>query len=282
MNKNMKVLFFTLAILMNTFNDATAVDFWKYDASPAGGTACVSPATAVTHTVTYNGLLGFPTVTSACGSSCTAGTTTAGSAAAGTLVTTTLICEIATAATGAAAQPAVAKCITGTALTIASTLSTSAACPTTAKFCKNAYTATTATTGGYTVTGSCETTCVASVPAPSVGCSVIADGNAILGCYVGIYYSAPASGTTSSFNKQICLYNANSYCKNVYTYTTANGLTVTGSCEATCTSVTLSLTGTTATAGTTCSTTVFGNSYGSSSTLIPSGIVMLAMLLFAF
>jgi hypothetical protein len=45
----------------------------------------------------------------------------------------------------------------------------------------------------------------------------------------------------------------------MYTYTTANGYTITGTCVAACAAVDISLTGTIATLGTTCSSTVYGN-----------------------
>ena len=59
--------------------------------------------------------------------------------------------------------------------------------------------------------------------------------------------------------------------KNDYSWTLGNGLTVTGSCAASCTAVTPTLTGTTATAGTTCSNTVYGNSVSASFCWNPTG-----------
>ena len=45
------------------------------------------------------------------------------------------------------------------------------------------------------------------------------------------------------------------------TWTSTTGYSVAGSCEYSCTAVTVSLTGTTSTVGTTCSSTVLGNTY---------------------
>ena len=45
------------------------------------------------------------------------------------------------------------------------------------------------------------------------------------------------------------------------TWASTTGYSVAGSCESSCTAVTVSLTGTTTTAGTTCSSTVLGNTF---------------------
>jgi hypothetical protein len=68
-------------------------------------------------------------------------------------------------------------------------------------------------------------------------------------------------------------------CKNLYTWSSTNGYTITGSCETTCSAVTISLTGTTATAGTTCSSTVFGNVLFSTSHAATFAFNLLAMIL---
>jgi hypothetical protein len=51
----------------------------------------------------------------------------------------------------------------------------------------------------------------------------------------------------------------------MYSWSLANGLIVTGSCETTCTPVKISIIGTTSTVGTTCSGSVYGNVYPSTS-----------------
>jgi hypothetical protein len=64
----------------------------------------------------------------------------------------------------------------------------------------------------------------------------------------------------------------------VYSYTTAAGNTITGSCETSCTAVTISLTGVQATTtGTTCSGTIYGNTYSGGVALM--NINMIAMVL---
>ena len=52
--------------------------------------------------------------------------------------------------------------------------------------------------------------------------------------------------------------------KNMYSFSIANGLIITGSCETACTAVDISLSGT-STVGTTCSGKVYGNAYPSAS-----------------
>lgn len=277
MNKIIKTFFFSLAILMNAFKFNNAVNYWNYAGNAGAGesAACAGGADTAKYVATYSGFLAFPTMEGSCvaAASCVAGTVTTGTVALGTLSTKVTTCT--SAPTPAATQPLVTKCITGTDLTISSTLTATVDCAAGDDFCKNAYTATPAG-GGYKVTASCSATC--TVNGATEGCGYVAESNKILACYVGIYYNSPPSGTLSSFNKQICAANKNQYCKNVYTWTSANGYQVDGSCDSTCTYTAISLTGSGTTAGETCTTTVFGNTVSGSPTLISSGIVMLIML----
>jgi len=190
--------------------------------------------------------------------------TTYASAATLCTASTTKTCAPATTPSAALTDmPKVATCYVGTNLdssTLAAQSATS--CPASSVFCKAVFSGTTAP---VTVTQSCSDTCTAGT---STACSYVASTNKVLGCYVGVYYTMTA---TSTFTKTVCPLVSSgtsaAFCKNSYSYTVANGITVTGTCEAaaSCSYVATTGSGTTSMAGVTCSGTVYGNTYPNSS-----------------
>ena len=71
----------------------------------------------------------------------------------------------------------------------------------------------------------------------------------------------------------------NNFCffsnKNVYTFTVSNGLTITGTCETACTPSPVTIT-----TGTTCSSTIFGNtlSFGVKSATFDGFLIIMALI----
>jgi hypothetical protein len=179
--------------------------------------------------------------------------------------------------------PTVSSCYTGTSLT-ASTLTTQAqlTCSSTSYFCKATFT-TVASGVAASVTSGCSN--VACTPSSTVLCSLVANTNQVLGCYTGYYYSTG----TSTWTKSICAPVTQgagqpavsaALCKNAYSWSATNGYTILGSCETTCSPVTIALTGAVATTqGTTCSSTVFGNALFTTSHAATIAFNLLAMIL---
>jgi len=214
----------------------------------------------------------WPTYAYSVGASCPASTTT---------VPVTCVTNAASALTSAApGLPTVASCYTGATLT-ATTLTNQVAttCATTSYFCQATFTGVSGTTATGFTSGCQATHCT---PSSTVLCSMVANTNQVLGCYVGVI---PTIGT-NTFVKTICAPVTQgsgqpavsaAFCQNEWGYSAATGNTITGSCVTSCTVQAISLTGVQATTtGRTCSGTIFGNTSGSDASI---NINMIAMIL---
>lgn len=170
--------------------------------------------------------------------------------------------------------PTVSSCYTGTTLT-ATTLTSQAqtTCASTSYFCQATFTGVSGTTATGVTLGCQATQCTAS---STVLCSMAANTNQVLGCYTGYAYTTG----TSTWAKTICapISSASAaYCQNEYSWTSTYGTTITGSCVASCTTLALSLTGTAATQGRTCSSTVYGNTYSGSDASIQLSLIAMVL-----
>lgn len=268
-------LILSLSLILAMAYDADAVDCWNPTASPAA-TAATSPSsdTLCKYTHTYSTTSGaftasnWPSLTAyVSASSCTSATDTTCSSAV-------------TSPATVADLPKMATCYVSSTLAAASlTTQSTASCPAASTFCMATFSGTTAP---VTVTQACATTCTAST---TVACTQVASKNQVLGCYVGTYYTITG---TSTFTKTICpLVSSGTsagFCKNVYTFTTTNGITVEGSCVATgsCTAAAITNSGTLSMTGTTCSGTVYGNVYPSIASGNSIAFNMLVMILSSF
>lgn len=192
---------------------------------------------------------------------------------------TTLTCVAAHDDTGPAAAtvanlPTISSCYTGTTLT-ATTLTSQAqtACASTSYFCQATFTGVSGSTATGFTSGCQATQCTST---SSLLCSMAANTNQVLGCYTGYAYTTG----TSTWTKTICapISSASAaYCQNDYSWTSTYGTTITGSCVASCSAATISLTGTAATTGRTCSSTVYGNTYSGSDASIQFSLIAMVL-----
>jgi len=261
----MKDIIFLVALIMGSAYELEATAPYCYDVN-TGASAAVGglTPTAGTH-CEYTHAYGpsgtwratmWPTstyVTTAVTSLCTA--------------TTQRTCKIAVAAPATAAAvtdlPPVSSCYLGTALT-ADTLTNQATttCASTSYFCKAAFTGTGTST---TVSLTCDSSTTNCVNSATQLCSMVANTNQVLGCYVG---QKVTTGTaTIAWAKNICApigtgssAASASYCQLDYRWSATWGYYIDGSCVSTCIVVPIVQTGTIATVGTTCTATIYGNS----------------------